>query len=115
MSTPARGLGGPGNGVPVRPYVWRGGKQDRPEPPPQLKGARKVTAFPGRPSQQSGDRYPFREIAEDGGVWKLDPAVYGVKASGARSAAKQWARKNGMRVETRIRGDAIYVQFRKQS
>lgn len=109
MSTPARGhsLGGSGNGMPVsRPYVYKGTERE-------LKGAEKVTEFPSRRRDRS--RFPFRQIAEDGGVWKLDPATYGVKAVSIRTAASAWARKNGLRVATEIDGGVIYVQFGKRA
>jgi hypothetical protein len=79
-------------------------------PPPELKGAVKVAKFPS-PSQ-----YPFREIADDGGIWRLDPAAYTwrgkpVAAASIRQAAMNWASKEGYSVKTVLDGGHVYLQF----
>jgi hypothetical protein len=78
-----------------------------PAQPPVLKGAVRVPAFPAPPS-----RYPFRAIARDGGVWKLDSAVFGVKPETIRSAASSWAGDNGFKARTVLADQFVYVQFR---
>jgi hypothetical protein len=74
-------------------------------PPPALKGAVKVSAFPEK------SPYPFREIADDGGVWELDPAEFKVKPESIRSSAWSWAKKNGLVVKVVIDGGYVFVQF----
>ena len=80
---------------------------DVPAPPPgALKGAVKVSGFPDR------SLYPFREIADDGGVWKLDAATFKAKPQSVRSAAWAWAKKNDRKTKVVIDGGFVYVQFR---
>lgn len=83
-----------------------------PAAPSPLKGAVKVGAFPQRAL------YPFREIADDGGIWKMDPGAYlwrgrPVKVSGLRGSAAKWATENGYKAKTVIDGGFLYVQFTK--
>jgi hypothetical protein len=81
-----------------------------PAPPPTLKGAVKVEGFPTR------SPYPFREIADDGGVWQLDPAAFlwrgkPTKDTSIRTAASKWAIERGMTAKTVIDGGYLYLQF----
>lgn len=78
-----------------------------PSPVPVLKGAVKVDRFPTR------CKYPFAEIAKDGGIWKLDPAEFKVSPGGVVQAARKWAQDNGLAVKA-VTGDGMtYVQFSK--
>lgn len=72
------------------------------------QGATKVGDFPTHRGA-----YPFAEIAEDGGVWKLDPAFYGVKPQTIRSSASSWGSHNGYRARTVLDGGQVFVQFTK--
>lgn len=77
-----------------------------------LKGAVKVGAFPAR------TLYPFREIADDGGIWRIEAAAYTwrgkpIKVAGLRSSATKWATENGFKAKTVIDGGYLYVQFTK--
>jgi|HubBroStandDraft_2_1064218.scaffolds.fasta_scaffold22208_4 hypothetical protein len=78
-------------------------------PAAAVKGAVKVGGFP-----PSRGLYPFAEIASDGGVWKLDPAVFKAKAVSVRAAASSWAAKNGFKAKTVLDGDVVYVQFTRR-
>jgi len=75
--------------------------------PAALKGAVKVEGFP------SQTKYPFREIADDGGVWKIDPSAFGAKAPSVRTAVSKWATGRGLKAKTAIEDGVIYVQFSK--
>jgi hypothetical protein len=80
---------------------------------PALKGAVKVSAFPGR------SMYPFREIADDGGVWKLDPAAFTWRGKpgqpqSIRTAASKWAIDHEMKAKVVIDAGDVYVQFTKR-
>lgn len=83
----------------------RNGISPPPPPPPTLKGAVKVDGFPDR------CKYPFAEIATDGGVWKLDPAEYQAKPGTIRSAASKWATEHSIPVKTVVDGGFVYIQF----
>lgn len=72
---------------------------------PALKGAVKVDAFPER------SKYPFRQIAEDGGVWRLDPAAYKSKTGAIGVAAGKWARDHGYTVKIMNDDGMTYLQF----
>jgi hypothetical protein len=74
-------------------------------PAPTLKGAVKVGGFPAT------EKYPFRAIARDGGVWQLDPAYFKVKAETIRTSAASWATHNGFRSKTVAAKGFVYVQF----
>lgn len=77
-------------------------------PPPALKGAVKVERFPTR----RGGKYPFREIAADRGIWKLDPAAYQVKRpESIRAAAWTWAKDAGLKAKVVCDSGFAYVQF----
>jgi hypothetical protein len=81
--------------------------------PPAIKGAVKVDDFPAR------SIYPFKEIAADGGIWKLDPAAYSwhgkpIKVGGLRATAGKWAMENGLKAKTVIDGGFLYVQFTRR-
>jgi hypothetical protein len=83
-----------------------------PGPPPDLKGAVKVAGFPAH------SPYPFREIAADGGVWKLDPAAFlwrgkPIKDVSIRAAASSWATGHGLKAKVVLDGGHVYVQFRR--
>jgi hypothetical protein len=74
--------------------------------PPTLKGAVRVDHWPTR------RKYPFRQIAEDGGIWRMDPAAYGLKKpESLRTQANAWARKEGLTAKTAVDGGQVYVQF----
>jgi hypothetical protein len=80
-------------------------------PPATLRGAVKVSDFPAR------SPYPFREIAADGGVWKLDPAAYTrdgktPQAASLRTAASKYGTEHGMKAKTVIEDGFVYVQFK---
>lgn len=80
-------------------------------PAPALKGAVKVEGFPAQ------SQFPFREIAADGGVWKLDPAAFTwrgkpVKPQSIRTAASKYATEHGMKAKTVIKDGHLYVQFK---
>ena len=62
-------------------------------------------------------QFPFREIAEDGGVWKLDPAAFlwrgkPTKPQSIRTAASKYAIEHGMRAKTVIDDGMLYIQFK---
>ena len=78
-----------------------------PQSPPALHGAVKVSGFPVK------SKYPFAQIAADGGVWKLDAAVFKAKPGSIRSSANTYASINQMSVKTVIDGGFIYIQFTK--
>lgn len=80
-----------------------------PDEPP-VKGGVKVEGFPEKES-----RYPFRQIADDGGVWRLDPAAFGVQAVTLRSAASKWAIYHGAKAKTVLADDGlVYIQITKR-
>lgn len=83
----------PGNVVPDQPA------------PKAIKGAVKVDAFPER------CKYPFPQIARDGGIWQLDPAAYGVTAAAIKQAAPKWAQSHGLTVKVVADDGMVYVQF----
>lgn len=74
-------------------------------PAPQIKGAVKVDAFPVK------SKYPFRQIADDGGVWKLDPAAFEVTHHAIRLAAPKWAKANGLKAKLALEDGQVYIQF----
>ena len=81
-----------------------------PTPPPSLKGAVKVAGFPVK------SPYPFREIAADGGVWKLDPAAFlwrgkPTKGTSIRTAAWKWAADHHVSAKVVLDDGHVYVQF----
>jgi hypothetical protein len=78
-----------------------------PAPPQALKGAVKVQAFPDR------SKYPFAQIARDGGIWKLDPATWKVTASAIVQAARRWADGHRLAVKAITDDGMVYVQFSK--
>jgi hypothetical protein len=73
----------------------------------ELKGAVKVEDFP------RNNKYPFRAIADDGGVWKLDPSVFGAKPQSIRVAASKWGSEHGLKATTAADEGFVYVQFTK--
>jgi hypothetical protein len=77
------------------------------EPPsPAVKGAVKVDVFPDH------CRYPFAAIAADGGIWRLDPAEFGIaKPESLRTQALSWARKHNVTAKTAVSDGHVYVQF----
>lgn len=76
-------------------------------PPAKVRGAVKVDAFPVR------SIYPFAEIAEDGGIWQINPAEFKSKPESIRAAASKWASSKGLSAKTVIDGGALFVQFRR--
>jgi hypothetical protein len=76
--------------------------------PPAIKGAVKVAGFPVK------TRYPFQQIADDGGVWKLDPAEFGAKPQSVRQAAITWATKKDMTTQTAVDDGMVFVQFTRR-
>lgn len=84
------------------------------EPVREIKGAVKVAKFP------AVSQYPFAEIAADGGIWKLDPAAFTwrgkpVAPASLRSAAMNWASKEGWSVKTVLGGGQVYIQFTRKA
>jgi hypothetical protein len=77
-----------------------------PGPPPALRGAVKVEAFPER------SKYPFREIARDGGIWRLDPATWKVSPGAIAQASRKWADSHGLAVKVITDDGMVYVQFK---
>jgi hypothetical protein len=77
----------------------------RPAAVPNIRGAEKVNGFPDL------CRYPFQAIADDGGVWRLDPEVYKVTPQGISMAATQWAKRTGKTVKKVTDSGLVYVQF----
>ena len=73
---------------------------------PELKGAVKVERFPEK------SKYPFRQIADDGGIWKLDPAAFNAKAVSIYQAALKRARDNDRTPKCVQSDGAVYVQFK---
>jgi hypothetical protein len=78
------------------------------EPMPALKGAVKVGAFPDK------SRYPFQQIAADGGVWKINPAEFRTKPQSVRSAASKWAIDRGLQAKVVVDDGHVYVQFTRK-
>lgn len=78
-------------------------------PGQRIPGAVKVAGFPVRTT------YPFPAIAEDGGVWRIDPAEHKVTAGTIRAAASKWAAYHNLKVKTMVDGGLVYVQFRRPS
>jgi hypothetical protein len=78
---------------------------------PELRGAVRVGGFP--PDSRTGrTRYPFPELARDGGVWRIDPATWGAKPLSIRSAANKWAHSHGYTAQARTGADGmLYLQF----
>lgn len=73
---------------------------------PKLRGAVRVEAFPEK------SPYPFREVATDGGVWRLDPAEFKVRPESIRSSAWTWAKKNDLTAKVVIDNGQVFVQFK---
>jgi len=115
---PANSRSGLSDAATTRPSALAASREARAiggeAPPPTLKGAVKVGAFPSK------ERYPFRAIADDGGVWKLDPAVFppwkgkSVKAESIRTAASKWATERGLSAKTEIDGGYLFLQFTRR-
>ena len=72
--------------------------------------AEKVDGFPRTAGGPHG-KYPWREIAEDGGIWKLDPAEYSGSARIMATVAGQWASRHGYVSRCSIYEGALFVQF----
>jgi hypothetical protein len=77
-----------------------------PEPPKQIRGAVKVAGFPER------SKYPFRQIADDGGVWQIDPAVFKVTPGAIIQAARKWAETRPLQVKATTDDGMVFVQFK---
>lgn len=75
---------------------------------PVIKGAVKVEAFPER------CKYPFPEIARDGGVWRIDPAAFKVTPTGVKQAAGKWADRHELKVKIMAEDGQVYVQFTRR-
>jgi hypothetical protein len=59
-------------------------------------------------------KYPFAQMAAEMGVWRLDPAEFGVRKETARNAATKWANEHGWKATTIIEGRFVFVQFTKR-
>lgn len=75
--------------------------------------AEKVDAFPNPPGRGGHLlKYPFKEIAEDGGVWRLDPHEYGAKEPRTvANAAAAWASRNGYQYRTQTHDGCVFIQL----
>ena len=89
------------------PKEWHAEMDTGDGPIRQIKGAVKVAGFPVK------TRYPFQQIADDGGVWRLDPAEFKAKPQSVRQAASAWAVKKGLTVQTAVDEGMVFVQFTK--
>lgn len=74
--------------------------------------AEKVDRFPGGAPGTPQLKYPWPEIARDGGIWRLNPADYGdVQLRSFQAAAAGWASRHGYRARTKTYEGALFVQF----
>jgi hypothetical protein len=73
--------------------------------------AEKVSGFP-QPARARHAKYPWQQIAEDGGVWRLDPAEYDTNTPRAvGNAAHQWGTRHGYKPTTQVHDGCLFVQF----
>lgn len=93
------------NGISPALATSREARAAGPTPLPTLKGAVRVERFPEK------SKYPFRQIADDGGIWRIDPAEFKVTPAAITQAAPKWARGNGLAAKTVVDDGMVYVQF----
>jgi hypothetical protein len=104
--SPALATSREARGAVPAPALIQGHVEPDGTPPPALKGAVKVTEFPER------SKYPFRQIASDGGIWEIDPAVFKVTPGAVVQAARKWAEGRSLAVKLITDDGLVYVQFK---
>jgi hypothetical protein len=86
----------------------------RPAKPAVIGSAQRVAEFPRATSRGRWGKYPWREMAEDGGIFRMDPADYNTTARNIRSAAMQWAYRSGYVATSQIVDGIAYISFTEE-
>jgi hypothetical protein len=64
--------------------------------------------------QYRGDGRSLTDEQAASGVWRIDPAEYGVSPAAITQAANVWAKRSSRTVKKMTDGGLVYVQFARK-